>query len=365
MGRSWAKEPGAETLAIICWRLACEDAARSGRAAPSPDGSAGGLGLVLVDALHDAALHVQGVVEELALAGGGVLDQLGEQRLLAGRRTRADQVEPHATGHLQGPQAVVLVADVGVADLGRRAVYAVFEGGPDGVLAGEDLDQVDHDQVAVGVDLADVGVVAAVGQGGHALALGAAGRAGRLLLAGAGAVLPLAGGGAAALVAWSAAGWAAAGWAAAAAGWSLRSALRPPRPRAAPEPMAATSTAPATNRATGRRRGGRGLDGRVGVSCSVVDMAPPPGVWLTPLPEKHGPAGSRHDTARGTRPTRFGHHMATAAGQTTGLTRFDGISRSAALDAHAAQALTWLGRLAGARTPTCCLQDSRPSSTAC
>src|SRR4029453_17120733 len=156
------------------------------------DGSAGGLGLVLVAALHHAPLHVQGVVEQLALAGGGVLDQLGEQRLLAGRLTRADQVEPHATGHLQGPQAVVLVADIGVADLGRRAVHAVLDRGPHGGVAGEDLDQVDHDQVAVGVDLADVAVVAAVGQGGHALALGAAGRGGRLLLAGA----LLAGGGA-------------------------------------------------------------------------------------------------------------------------------------------------------------------------
>src|SRR5215203_5310932 len=46
------------------------------------DGSAGGLGLVLVDALHHAALHIQGVVEQLALAVGGVPDQLGEQRLL-------------------------------------------------------------------------------------------------------------------------------------------------------------------------------------------------------------------------------------------------------------------------------------------
>src|SRR5215217_905989 len=141
---------------------------------------------------------------------------------------------------------------------------------------------------------------------------------------------------AAALAAWSAAGWATVGWAAAAAGWSLRSALRPPRPRAAPEPMAATSTAPATTRATGRRRGGRGLDGRVGVSCSVADMAPPPGVWLTPLPEEHGPAGSRRDTATGTRPTRFGHQTATAAGQTPGLARFDSISRSAGLGDHAA-----------------------------
>src|SRR4029453_17612579 len=177
-------------------------------------------------------------------------------------------------GHLQGPQARVLVADIGVANLGRRAVHAVLDRGPHGGVAGEDLDQVDHDQVAVGVDLADIGVIAAVGQGGHALARGAAGRVGRLLLTGAGALLPLAGGGGAAgrrgrgrlgrlvggglggrgggggapgapgrgpscrgpeavarlagvgaggLVAWSAAG-----WAAAAAGWSLR----PPRARA-------------------------------------------------------------------------------------------------------------------------------------
>src|SRR5215207_2636801 len=77
--------------------------------------------------------------------------------------------------------------------------------------------------------------------------------------------------------------------------------------------MAATSTAPATTRATGRRRGGRGEDGRVGVWCRVVDMAPPPGVWLTPLPTELGPAGSRGDTATGTRPPRLGHQTATAA----------------------------------------------------
>jgi hypothetical protein len=59
------------------------------------------------------------------------------------------------------------------------------------------------------------------------------------------AVVPrLAGVSAGGLIAWSAAdwatvGWATVGWAAAAAGWSLRSALRPPRARAAPAPMAA------------------------------------------------------------------------------------------------------------------------------
>src|SRR5829696_5472271 len=89
--------------------------------------------------------------------------------------------------------------------------------------------------------------------------------------------------------------------------------------------MTATSTAPATNRATGRRRGGRGLDGWVGVSCSVVDIASLPGVRLTPLPQECGPVGSRCDTATGTRRTRFGHQTATAAGQTPGLAWFDGI----------------------------------------
>src|SRR4029450_11629329 len=91
------------------------------------------------------------------------------------------------------------------------------------------------------------------------------------------------------------------------------------------------STAPAANRATPRRRGGRGADGRVGVSCSVVDMAAPPGVRLTPLPQEPGPAGSRCDTATGTRRTRFGYRTATAPGQTPGLARFDGIPSSAPL----------------------------------
>src|SRR4029450_1382565 len=91
------------------------------------------------------------------------------------------------------------------------------------------------------------------------------------------------------------------------------------------------STAPAANRATPRRRGGRGADGRVGVSCSVVDIASPPGVRLTPLPQEHGPGGSRCDTATGTRCTRFGYRTATAPGQTPGLARFDGIPSSAPL----------------------------------
>jgi hypothetical protein len=65
---------------------------------------------------------------------------------------------------------------------------------------------------------------------------------------------------------------------------------------------------------------------------------------VTPLPEEHGPVGSRRDTATGTRPTRFGHQTATAAGQTPVLARFDDISRPTAPGAHAAQAMTWLGR---------------------
>jgi hypothetical protein len=83
---TWRRDPGDRLLAVGVR----EGAARSGRAAPWPGWSAGGLGLVLVDALDHAALHLQGVVEQLALAGGGVLDQLGEQPLLAGRLTRAD-----------------------------------------------------------------------------------------------------------------------------------------------------------------------------------------------------------------------------------------------------------------------------------
>ena len=74
---------------------------RSGRAAPSPGWVSRRAGLMLVDAPHHAALHPQGVVEQLALAVGGVLDQLGERPLPTGRLTRAEQVEPHATGHLQ------------------------------------------------------------------------------------------------------------------------------------------------------------------------------------------------------------------------------------------------------------------------
>jgi hypothetical protein len=90
MGRSWAKESGAETLAIIYWRWHAKALPDQVEQRLGWDGSAGGLGLVLVDALHHAAFHMQGVVEQLALAVGGVLDQLGEQCLLAGRLTRAD-----------------------------------------------------------------------------------------------------------------------------------------------------------------------------------------------------------------------------------------------------------------------------------
>ena len=76
---------GAETLAIVCWRLRGRRCPIGSGSALAGVGSAGGLGLVLIDLPHHGALHVQGVVEQLALAGGGVLDQLGEQRVLAGR----------------------------------------------------------------------------------------------------------------------------------------------------------------------------------------------------------------------------------------------------------------------------------------
>ena len=80
----------AACLAIICWRWHAKALPDRAGQRLRWDGSAGGLGLMLVDALHHAALHMQGVVEQVALAVGGVLDQLGEQRLLAGRLTRAD-----------------------------------------------------------------------------------------------------------------------------------------------------------------------------------------------------------------------------------------------------------------------------------
>jgi hypothetical protein len=80
---------------------------------------------------------------------------------------------------------------------------------------------------------------------------------------------------------------------------------------------------------------------------------------------EHGPAGSRRDTATGTRPTRFGHQTATAPGRRPTWPDSTTFHGQPALGDRAAWAVTWLGRLAGARSPTCCLRDSRgsPQST--
>src|SRR5215211_2235759 len=110
-----------------------------------------------------------------------------------------------------------------------------------------------------------------------------------------------------------------AGWTATAVvGWVGAPASPPGRSarvRARPEPTATASTAPATSRATGRRRfGGRGLGGRTWMSSRVdVDMVPPP-VPDSRLPLDRGRPGSRHGTGSGTRGARFGHRLATLTG---------------------------------------------------
>src|SRR4029453_9320843 len=127
--------------------------------------SAGVDGQLLLDLGDLPAVDGQGEVVGAAPALG-VLGQLGEHggAVLAGLLATAQQPDVEVAGQRHGAQPRVLVADPAREVLGLRGALAVGDGGLDGLVVLEDLDDVDHDAVVGGVDLGDVGGGVAVGQ---------------------------------------------------------------------------------------------------------------------------------------------------------------------------------------------------------
>src|SRR5215207_5725871 len=126
--------------------------------------SAGVGGQLLLD-LGDLPA-VDGQVEVPGALALGVLGQLVEHggAVLAGPVALAPQPDVEVAGQRQGAQPQVLVADPAREVLGLGGLLAVGNGGLDGLVVVEHLDDVDHDAVVGRVDLGDVGRGVAVGQ---------------------------------------------------------------------------------------------------------------------------------------------------------------------------------------------------------